>query len=164
MLPAVMFDWPTIASILLLLAGVSWYLDTEAAGDALTISQEGIISHLWNARERAATLTLTAVAYHARELVVAVTTSLLPALLVLAKVVLLFALLAVFFWIGFDLRINYRREKEWSYIGQNAKSDLWAASFFKALNKGLAFLLFKVALFLVLAAAYWLAMKMEPGA
>jgi len=157
-----MFEWaPIVAAIALLLAGVWWYADTEAGGDSLTIKNEGIIDHLWNARERAAALAMAAVSFHARELMVAVLhwpPTPLPVLVVLARITALFAILGTFFWVWFDIRINLRREKAWSYMGENAKSDLLAKGLFKWHP---AYLLAKLAVFLLACVAYWLATRIS---
>lgn len=148
----------TFVAVLLILLGIWWYSDTEAGGDALTIADEGIISHLWNARERGACMATAAVAFHARELVGAVTQWPPWALLhVLLQIILLFGIFAVFFWIWFDIRINRRRGKAMYYIGINAKSDTWATRVFRSENPGRAFLLTKIGLFSAVFVAYHLA-------
>lgn len=153
-----MFEWaPVVAAIALLLAGVWWYADTEAAGDALTISEEGIVSHLWNARERAAALAMGAVSFHARELMVAAFSwQPLTLVLVLAQVAALFGVLGSFFWVWFDIRINLRREKEWNYIGATAQSDLLASRLFKGAT---TYTVVKSGVFLLMCVAYWLATR-----
>jgi hypothetical protein len=153
-----MLEWaPIVAAIALLLAGVWWYADTEAAGDALTISEEGIVSHLWNARERAAALAMGAVSFQARELMVALLYGQwLTLAVVLAQVATLFGILGSFFWVWFDIRINLRREKEWNYIGQNAQSDLMASRLFKGAT---TYTVVKSGVFLLMCVAYCFATR-----
>lgn len=58
-------------------------------------------------------------------------------------------LVAVIFWIGFDLRLNYLRDKDWLYVGYNAKTDLFFRKHFPG-SERFAMAAAKVVAFLIL--------------
>ncbi len=164
------FLLPEILGIAAMLGIVWWYSDTEAGGDAKSIGVNSQISHLWNARERAAALAGWAFGFHVVQLFKAIIASilrdapLLPVVgLLLLRVVLLFGIFGVFFWVWFDIRLNLRRAKAWYYLGVGATADATATKMFRVENPGKAYLYTKAGLFLLLVAGYLFVAWKMPG-
>lgn len=155
---------PELFGILAMLGIVWWYADTEAGGDAKHIGENANISHLWNARERAAALVGWAFGFHALDLVAQAALGHAAAVgLLLVRVVLLFGVFGVFFWAWFDIRLNLRRANAWYYLGTSAHSDATATKLLRVHNPGKAYLFAKVVLFLLLVAGYLFATWKMPG-
>jgi hypothetical protein len=141
------FFAPILAAVFLALAFVWMYADIEAGGDEYGIGREYDLSHLWNARERGVALGMAAVSFHAKELMEGLQWPPLALFITLLQCGLLFAVFAVAFWVAFDVRLNLRRGKEWSYLGSTAGLDKMARSFYRSASPGMAFLLTKIILF-----------------
>lgn len=158
-----MFDAALIPPLLLLMGGVWIFADIEAGGDAHGISNEVDISHLWGARERGVAIGLIALSFHLPDIAALWQWPPAPAGVWLLRVALLFVLLCVVFWIGFDLRLNLRRKKEWHYLGKSATMDGWATKLLARFrNPGAGFLLLKIILLILCIAAYFGASALRP--
>jgi hypothetical protein len=149
------------AALIILLLLVPIVADIAAGGDVWKMQRQEEVSHRWGARLRGLVLGLPCLTLILPRLmiehgssVLQVATSLAPVLL---RVVLLWFVLLVEFWIAFDLRVNKRWGKAWDYIGGTASLDTLSGRLLSKFDEpGIAYFVLKLTIFGALLAVFCL--------